>query len=172
MNLSQPNRSLRVWRAGNGGDQQPRVQRAEIEPTVEAIREGGEVSSRILSEVERMVTAGEAGLRLPSTVLIHRNSGNSFGLRPATTVGWCAQPASVTALKQANPSENTVLPGRGQSGPLCDRLEGEACTGVSLVRKGCPSSLSETAATKGTLFCEPRPTLPPLRSPPRQASST
>ncbi len=64
LNLSQANRSLWVWGAGNGGDQQPRVQRAEIEATVEAIGEGGEVSSRILSEVERMVTATEAGFEV------------------------------------------------------------------------------------------------------------
>ncbi len=40
-------------------------------------------------------------------------------------------------------------------------------TGVSLMRNGWPSSLSETAATKETLFSEPRLTFPPLRSPPR-----
>jgi hypothetical protein len=55
MNFSQPNRLLRVWGAGGGGDEQPRVQRAEVEATVESITESGEVSSRILSEVERMV---------------------------------------------------------------------------------------------------------------------
>ena len=32
---------------------------------------------------------------------------------------------------------------------------------------GCPSALSETAATNGTLFSEPRPALPPGSSPPR-----
>ena len=38
---------------------------------------------------------------------------------------------------------------------------------ASLTYWGFPSSLSETAATKGTLFSEPRPGVPPLRSPPR-----
>ena len=45
-------------------------------------------------------------------------------------------------------------------------------TGVTLAYSGLPWSLSETAAMKGTLFSEPRPGLPPARSPPRCASST
>jgi fluoroacetyl-CoA thioesterase len=54
------------------------------------------------------------------------------------------------------------------------RLEGQAGegrvkpgTGVRRTRNGRSSSVSDTAATKGTLFSEPRPTLPPVRSPPR-----
>lgn len=35
-------------------------------------------------------------------------------------------------------------------------------TGAILTYIGCPSTFSETAATKGTLFSEPRPTVPAM----------
>src|ERR1035437_2277671 len=37
---------------------------------------------------------------------------------------------------------------------------------------GCPFSLTDTAATKGVLFGEPRPRLPPRYSPPQYTSSS
>lgn len=40
-------------------------------------------------------------------------------------------------------------------------------TGSMTARPGRPSSVVATATTKGRLFSEPRPGLPPLRSPPR-----
>jgi hypothetical protein len=46
-------------------------------------------------------------------------------------------------------------------------LSVKPATGVSLTRNGRPSSPSETAATNDSLFSDPRPSLPPLRSPPR-----
>ncbi len=44
-------------------------------------------------------------------------------------------------------------------------------TPLSLMRGGRPSSVVCTAATNGVLPSAPRPRLPPLRSPPRSASS-
>src|SRR5574337_1354266 len=62
MNLSHPNHPLRVRPAAGRGDEQSLMQGAEVEAAVEAVSEGGAVSSRIFSEVERMVAAGETGL--------------------------------------------------------------------------------------------------------------
>ncbi|MGK0173360.1 MAG: hypothetical protein ACI9W2_005107 [Gammaproteobacteria bacterium] len=64
MTLSQPNRSLRLRPAANCCDKQTLVQGREIESLVEAISERGEVSSSILSEVERMITTGQAGFEV------------------------------------------------------------------------------------------------------------
>jgi len=71
------------------------MQRAEVESTVEAVGQRRQVSSGVVSEVDCMIAIGQASveiaqdlvLRLPRTVEIHRNSGKSFGFRPATTVG-------------------------------------------------------------------------------------
>jgi hypothetical protein len=52
-------------------------------------------------------------------------------------------------------------------GPGFKGLRGEAATGESFRCRGRPASSTETAATKGTLFSEPRPALPPVRSPAR-----
>ena len=94
----------------DGCDQQWLVQCAQVETPVEAIAERREIARGIFLKVEGM-EPHRLVLRLPRTVLIHLKSGTSLGLRPAMTVGWRLQPASVTAPKQANPSENTTLPG-------------------------------------------------------------
>lgn len=64
MNLSQPNRPLRLRLAGDCGDQQTLLQGVEIESSVEAISESGEVSSRIFWEAERMITARQASFEV------------------------------------------------------------------------------------------------------------
>ncbi len=50
MKFSHPNKALRVWSAMSGGDPEALVQRVEVELAVGSVGEGGEVSSRILSE--------------------------------------------------------------------------------------------------------------------------
>src|SRR3990167_636372 len=64
MNLSRPNRPLRVRPTAGGGDDQARMQCAEIESAIEAIGESGEISGRILSKVECMVTPAQTGLEV------------------------------------------------------------------------------------------------------------
>lgn len=64
MNLSHPNCGLRVRRALDSGDKQAVVQCSEIESSVESVSERGQISCRILSEVERMVTPGQTGLEI------------------------------------------------------------------------------------------------------------
>ena len=80
----------------------------------------------------------------------------------------CVQPASVTAPKHARPSLITAVPGaksdRAQI-EIASLVKPDTC--VTLTYNGRPCSLSETAATMGTLFSDPRPDLPPARSLPR-----
>src|ERR1700674_5691484 len=139
MNLSQSNRSLRVWRAGNGGDQQPCVQRAEIEATVEAISEGGEVSSRILSEVERMVTAGEAGFEVAQDGVDPLELGQLFRLAPGDNGGLVHATGFGDGAETGQPiREHRTSRCDVSLGPLCDRLERKAWYGCELGSQGMP----------------------------------
>lgn len=67
----------------------------------------------------------------------------------------CEQPAPVTALKQANPTQLNALPGASwllaQSAIAFRANPG---TGLGLTRSDCPASVSETAATQETLFAD------------------
>lgn len=167
MNVSYPNRTQRPRHCGGGGDQQALVKLAQIEAPVEAITERSKIACSILLQVEGMVAIWLAGLEIAQNGVDPLELGTSLGLRPAITVGWWLQPAPVTAAKQANPSENTTLP--GATFPFTHATTSSLVnpvTGVRRTRSGRSSSVRETAATNGTLFSAPRPTLPPVRSPP------
>jgi len=87
MTLSQPNESLRVRSATHSGDEQALMQCRQVESAVEAVREGGEVSGRILAEVERVVAAGETGFQIAEHGVDPLKFRKVPRLRPATTVG-------------------------------------------------------------------------------------
>jgi hypothetical protein len=75
-------------------------------------------------------------------------------------------------VKQPRPSETTVSGEPmlvAMNSFMASLVNGRADRQARCAR---PSSVVRTATTKGTLFSEPRPALPPLRSPPRYASST
>ena len=82
-----------------------------MEAPVETVNKRTEVTGSVFGEIECMISAPRLVLRLPKTVLIPLNSGNSLGLRPSATIARCWQPASVTPAKQLNPSEVTIQPG-------------------------------------------------------------
>ena len=64
MNVSQPNRAQGLGCCSGGSDQETLVERAQVEPPVEAIAERGEVACRVLSKVERMVATRQTGLEI------------------------------------------------------------------------------------------------------------
>jgi hypothetical protein len=63
--------------------------------------------------------------------------------------------------------EHSAARGQMCFGPLADCDQVETRDRSEFDAQGWPSSLREAAATNGTLFSEPRPTLPPVRSPPK-----
>ena len=140
-----------------------------MEAPVETVNKRTEVTGSVFGEIERMVSAAQTGLEVAK----NRIDPVEFWqiLRLATVRDDCpvlAEPASVTPAKQLNPSEVTI-----QSGARLALAQPETAlrvkpgTGAILIYRGRPSALSEMAATKGTLFSEPRPALPPANSPPR-----
>src|SRR5215217_599759 len=106
---------------------------------------------------------------LPSAVLTHLKAGvrTAAAPDPVLMTSW-RHPASATAAKQARPSLTTP-----QLGARLRLAKPEMARPQKLVtrrrfrRTGLPSSVVSTAATKGVLPGEPRPCLPPERSPPR-----
>lgn len=64
MSFSQANRVLGVGVTASSGDEEPLMQSAEVESTVEAVGERRQVSSGILPEVECMIATGQAGLEV------------------------------------------------------------------------------------------------------------
>src|ERR1700731_803406 len=108
-------------------------------------------------------------LMLPGVVLPHLKAGFRAALRPdPVMIGWWTQPALPTPVKQCRPSLTTVLAGwklRWAKVPISGR--GKPFRGGTFKGIGFPSGVVRTAATIGVLPGEPRPRLPPLRSPPR-----
>src|SRR5664280_957380 len=110
---------------------------------------------------------------LPIRVLIQVNSSlvTLCGPPPVTILIWL-HPAAVTAEKQGNPSEMTVLPGCKCCFAQREiSVSRKPLTTFMFIAIGWPSLFNETAATNGTLLAEPRPLLPPRRSPPQYTSS-
>ena len=87
MNVSQPKQVQGLGCCSGGSDQETLVERAQVEPPVEAIAERGEVACRVLSKVERMVAARQTGFKIAEDSVNPLERRTSFGLRPAITVG-------------------------------------------------------------------------------------
>src|ERR1700745_829310 len=111
-----------------------------------------------------------AVLILPRVVLTHLKAGFRTALRPdPVMIGWWTQPALPTPVKQCRPSLTTVLAGwklrRAQVAISARRKP--FSRRHNFRRFALPSGVVSPAATIGVLPGEPRPRLPPLRSPPR-----
>src|ERR1700751_1383241 len=108
-------------------------------------------------------------LMLPRVVLTHWKAGFRAALRPdPVMIGWWTQPALPTPVKQCRPSLTTVLAGwKLRRAKVAVSARSKTFTRRNLNRIGLPSVVFPTAATIGVLPGEPRPRLPPLRSPPR-----
>src|ERR1700751_1625706 len=108
-------------------------------------------------------------LMLPRVVLTHLKAEFRAALRPdPVMIGWWTQPAFPTPVKQCRPSLTTVLAGwKFHCGKGADSPPRKPFTRGNFKRFGLPSGVVSTAATIGVLPGEPRPRLPPLRSPPR-----
>ena len=106
---------------------------------------------------------------LPSAVLTHLKAGVRAAAAPDPVLmtAW-RHPTSATAAKQARPSLTTSQLGSRLrlAKPEMARPQ-KLLTRRSFRRTGLPSGVVSTAATKGVLPGEPRPRLPPERSPPR-----
>src|ERR1700730_7524049 len=113
--------------------------------------------------------AEKALLILPRVVLTHLKAGFRAALRPdPVMIGWWAQPALPTPVKQCRPSLTTVLAGwKLRCAKVAISARRKPFTRRNFKRIGLPSGVVSTAATIGVLPGEPRPRLPPLRSPPR-----
>ena len=118
-----------------------------------------------LPEREIMTGIGPVAVRQPRV----RDREATEGLRPdPVTIGWWTQPALPTPVKQCRPSLTTVLEGwKLRCAKVAISARRKPFTRRNFRRIGLPSGVVSTAATIGVLPGEPRPRLPPLRSPPR-----
>ena len=80
MNVSQPKQVQGLGCCSGGSDQETLVERAQVEPPVEAIAERGEVACRVLSKVERMVATRQTGLEIAEDGVDPLELGNLLGL--------------------------------------------------------------------------------------------
>ena len=136
----------------NRSDEQTLGQGGQVETPVEPVGKGAQVAGSIFGEPKRMVGAAEAGLQIAE----YRVDPLEF--------------RQILGLAAPDNSRLVGTPGgghRSEAGEAFRAWKVKRATGVSFTRGGLASSVSDTAATNGTLFSEPRPTLPPLRSPPR-----
>ena len=79
-----------VGPAVGGGDDQTRMQCAEMESAVESIGEGGEVVGRVFSESECMVTPAQAGLEL-----VKQASPSENTVQPGARLDWAHCPMAL-----------------------------------------------------------------------------
>src|ERR1700680_1294073 len=140
----------------------------EIVSVVEAVLEFGEVAGYMLV-ADCAVSASDGALDIAEGVLTHLKAGFRAALRPdPVMIGWWTQPALPTPVKQCRPSLTTVLAGwKLRCAMVAISARRKPFTRRNLKRIGLPSGVVSTAATIGVLPGEPRPRLPPLRSPPR-----
>src|SRR6202023_4353162 len=110
-------------------------------------------------------------LMLPRVVLTHLQAGFRAALRPdPVTIGWWTQPALATPVKQCRLSLTTVLAGwKLGCAKVAISARRKPFTRRNFKRIGLPFGMVSTPRTVGVLAGEPRPPLPPLRPPPRQA---
>src|ERR1700737_1731057 len=108
-------------------------------------------------------------LMLPRVVLTHLKAGFRAALRPdPVMIGWWTQPALPTPVKQCRPSLTMGLAGgKLRCAKVAIAARRNPFPGGNFKGIVFPSGVVSTAATIGVLPGEPRPRLPPLRSPPR-----
>ena len=139
MTVSHPNHSLRRWRATHGGDQESLVQGAEVEAPVEAVREGGEISSCVFSEGKRVVAACEAGFEVAQDRVDPLELGHVFGLAAGHDGGLVSAACGGDGTKAGQAiGEDRACLGNMAVGPLLDGIEGEAGHGGEFDAQGVP----------------------------------
>ena len=113
-----------------------------------------------------------AVFKFPRIVLIQvKQSIFVLFFLPTIFRAW-TQSACTTAVKQERPSDTTWVPGTSLCLAHCFiSCWLNAFTAENTAYIGCFLLFVWTAATKGVLFSEPRPLLPPSYSPPRYNSS-
>lgn len=82
MNVSQANRTQRPRSCGDGRDQQPLTQCAQIETPVEAIKERREIARGILLTLERMEATRQTGFKVAQDSVDPVEVGHILGLTP------------------------------------------------------------------------------------------
>jgi len=126
MSVSCPNRALGPRRADYRGDQEPLVQRPEVESAVESVGESREVLSAILSKGKRVVATRKAGLEIAQDrvdplelwQVLGLSPGNDGRLMNAAGVGNGVE-ASQTIRQHRRSRSEVAL------GPLGNRLQGK-----------------------------------------------
>ena len=146
-------------------------QLAQVKPVVEPIAESAEVLAGVLAELEGFVCSADHGLEVAQ----HRVDPLELRqvARLASTDGHEGMGAARVddAGKAAQTVAAHIATGHQMHAcPVGDGLGCEARYWTELDAYGVAAWVVETAATKETLFGEPRPPTPG-RSPPRWASS-
>jgi hypothetical protein len=148
MSLSQANRVLGVGVTASSGDEEPLMQSAEVESTVEAVGECRQVSSGILPEVECMIATGRAGLEIAQDGVDPLELRQVFRLSSGDD-GWLMDAPGFGDGSEAGQTIRRHGAARSQMrlGPGCDGLEGEAHrqTGSSAAARPAPLSIPASA---------------------------
>ena len=127
MSVSHSDHSLRCWCAADCGDQGPFVQGAEVEASVESIREGGEISGRIFSEGKRAVAACKACFEIAQDRVDPLELGHVLGFASGHDGGFVrAAGRSDGAEAGQAVGEDRACLGKMAVSPLLDGLEREA----------------------------------------------
>ena len=138
-----------------------------MKTSIEPIRELRQIPARIFGEIKRMIGSGQSRLQISQNRVDPVELGKILGFS-ATRFFREVESQHRKGGKAGQTIRMTVLPGARKACPQDSRA---SCvnpdTGESLAYIGCPSSLVDTAATKGILFSEPRLLFPPVCSPPR-----
>jgi hypothetical protein len=130
----------------------------EAEPT--------QIELGIFVEIKSMECPAETRFQVAQKDVDPAKRGEIIGVSPAGYHSSGAQPAATTERKQARPSERTE-----QILERCCRTQSASASDVNpvteeiLAEVGFPATFKEMAATFDTLISEPRPALPPVRSP-------
>jgi len=127
MKLSYPNRPLRLRRAFRRSHEQSLMQRPQIEAAIETVREGAEISRRILSESESMVTTAQTGLEVAEQGVDPLELGHISGL------------SSAHDNRPVRTSRRGERDERGQPVAVDDATRGDA--GRGLLRDGRPTEV-------------------------------
>jgi len=116
-----------------------------------------------------VVAALQACLEIAQDGVDPKELGDVLGLAPVHDDGFVRAAGLRDGAEAGQPvGADRAARGEVALGPIRDRVQGKSRYWVELdAQRVSGLSVSETAATKGTLFSEPRPTLPPVRSPPR-----
>ena len=140
MTLSRPNHTLGLRRAGGGSHEQSRLEHAWIEAALESIAERGQVSGRMLAEVECMVAATQAGLQIAGQGVDPLERGQVLRFAPADD----GRQMRAACSEAGQPiGEHGATRGQMRPGPPPDRIQAQArdggefdAQGASLVTEG------------------------------------